>query len=143
MKKLQICLCMILSSLLTVQVCSAEQLAPEAKANDRAEIRHPVARKFRQNKWKSSNRFQIGKIDGLKEQYPSGDEVAFAVEGISDLIEVSEEAGFYVSSWLTDSSKQFTYIGSSIFFPYQKIWQFRYKDAKPGKYDLTIELICR
>ncbi len=57
-----------------------------------------AATKIERNKWKSSERYEFLTINGIQETYNAGEAINFYVQGKSNILEVTEENGFYVAA---------------------------------------------
>lgn len=70
----------------------------ESQPSDLNIATRSITKKLQHGKWKSSERYQILSIDGIQETYKAGGAINLFVQGESQLLEVTEENGFYVAA---------------------------------------------
>lgn len=73
-------------------------LSSESQASLPSTVNSSAAKKVERNKWKSSERYEFLHIDGIHETYSAGEAINLYVQGKSNMLEVTEENGFYVAA---------------------------------------------
>lgn len=94
--------------------------------------------------WKTSERFEISKVEGHQEIYNKHGPIVFYVEGKSDKMDVEKVNGFLVSAVLYDVPR--TGIQNAVvrYDHTRRAWQVKLKAPKDGTktYEIQVHLYC-
>jgi len=94
--------------------------------------------------WKTSERFEISKIEGYQEVYSAQEPIVFYLEGKSDKMDVEQANGFYVSATLYDVPR--TGIQNAVvkYDPARRAWLVKLKAPTDSTkaYEIQVHLYC-
>ncbi len=94
--------------------------------------------------WKTSERYEIARIDGYNESYLAEEPIIFSVAGKSDRMDVTKENGFYLAGGLdnlTDISGDIAVIN---YITSSQVWQVRIPGKRDAtkQYEISLHLLC-
>lgn len=99
---------------------------------------------YRKIKWKSDDRFEISRIDGLNSSYYANEQISFEVTGWSSNLEVNEENGFNVMATLYELPTNRTNRAKTTYNQDTRVWQVKFHAARDNtkEYKILINLYC-
>jgi len=100
--------------------------------------------KFKDRDWKTSDRYEISRVEGLNSTYVPGEKIAFEVTGWSSTLEVNDINGFNVMATLFELPVNRVNRAKTTYNPLTRVWQSKFSVPLDStkEYKILINLFC-
>lgn len=100
--------------------------------------------KFKDRDWKTSDRYEISRVEGLNSTYVPGEKIAFEVAGWSSILEVNYENGFNVMATLFELPTNSVNRAKTTYNPSTRVWESKFSVPLDNtkEYKILINLYC-
>lgn len=100
--------------------------------------------KFKDRDWKTSDRYEISRVEGLNATYVLGEQIDFEVSGWSSTLEVNDINGFNVMATLFELPVNRVNRAKTTYNPVTRVWQSKFSVPLDStkEYKILINLFC-